>query len=68
MHIQNGYVGCRPTKVSVSCSAACLSQYMIFKLFEWANFLVAGAEHDLYEHNLIPKGLAVVLLYAERKA
>ena len=35
------------TNVSVSCSAACLSQCMILKDLECASFLVAGAEHDL---------------------
>jgi len=35
---------------------------MIFKDFEFASFLVAGAEQDLLECNLIPKGFADSLL------
>ena len=38
-----------------------------FKALRVSQFLVAGAEQVLYEHNLTPKGLAVVLLYAKRK-
>ena len=50
------------TNVSVNCSAACLSQYMIFRDLEFASFFVAGAEQDLLEHNLIPNGFADSLL------
>jgi len=35
---------------------------MILKDFEWASFLVAGAEHDLYEQIFIPNGFADSLL------
>ena len=40
---------------------------MIFKDFEFSSFLVVGAEQDLLEHNLIPKGFADSLLWVKEK-